>query len=262
MLTIEKIVIIGAGNVATHLAKALHAAGKHIVQVYSRTDASARALAKQLSCGHTHRIKDLYPDADLYIFSVPDHALESLLKDFPYRHAFAAHTSGSIPLKMLSDTVYRAGVFYPLQTFSKQVQPDFSSIPICIEACDDKHTMMLEQLGRSISRDVRRISSDQRKTLHVAAVFACNFTNHMLAIASDILNRESVSFDILQPLLQETVRKVKHRPPQEVQTGPAVREDLSTIKAHLEVLSDLPGYQKLYNFISQSIMESTKRKTP
>ncbi len=259
MKSIKTVILIGAGNVATHLGMALKTNGIEVLQVFSRTGKSAAALAQKLGSYCTTDIKKILPHADLYIFSVSDGALEDVLKEFDIENAFVVHTSGSLDMNILKGRNLRYGVLYPLQTFSKKVKAGFSNIPLCIEAQDHEHLMMLMKLGRKISRKVERINSPQREALHIAAVFACNFTNHMFAIADEILQKENISFDLLQPLLDETLRKVKTHKPAEVQTGPAVREDHTIMEKHLEKLSALPAYQKIYTFISQSIIESKEK---
>lgn len=259
MQDLKKIVMAGAGNVATHLGLALKDAGCEILQVYSRTQESASLLANKLNCTFTTRTEDLSMGADLYIFSLSDHALEEIIQAFPHKDAFVVHTSGSIGLDAMGRYFKNCGVFYPLQTFSRDVSLDFGSIPLCLEASDAQHLESLKNLALAISNDVRFISSQQREILHIAAVFACNFTNHLYAIADEILEQEGVDFNILHPLLEETLRKAKQNKPADVQTGPAARNDLPVIQKHLQRLSSLPAYQKIYNFISQSITESQKK---
>ncbi len=256
MKSIKTAILIGAGNVATHLGMALKANGIEVLQVYSRTGKSAAALAQKLDCYCTTDIKKILPHADLYIFSVADGALDYLLNSFDIKNAFVVHTSGSLNMNIFAGHNVRYGVLYPLQTFSKKVKISFSNIPLCIEAQDDEHLKQLMKLARRVSRKVEHITSPQREALHIAAVFACNFTNHMFAIADELLQKEKLSFDLLYPLLDETLRKVKSHKPADVQTGPAIREDKVIMQKHLDMLSTLPAYQKIYNFISRSIRES------
>ncbi|TVQ10766.1 MAG: DUF2520 domain-containing protein [Bacteroidetes bacterium] len=256
---IEKIVLLGAGNVSTHLGAALQGTGRRILQVYSRTIGAAEILARKLDTDFTTDLNYIYPGADLYIFSLADNAMEEVLDSFPLKDVFAVHTSGSLPVDILQKAGLQAGVFYPLQTFSKTIEPDFSNIPLCIEAKTEKHQQILYHLASEISRDVRFINSKQRETIHIAAVFACNFTNHLFSIAEEILENKEISFDIMYPLIQETVRKAMQQKPSLVQTGPAVRKDDKIIQKHLKQLSTLPDYQKLYNFISQSITQNSTK---
>ncbi len=258
MKKIERIIILGAGNVATHLGNALSGAGKEILQVYSRTRLSASQLARQLNCSYTTNIKEINPSADLYIFSLADKAMVPCLKDFPHKNVFLVHTSGSLDINILQYYNCSKGVFYPLQTFSRQVSLDFSNIPVCIEADTPENIQVLCNLASEISNDVRIIDSGKRETLHLAAVFACNFTNHMFAIAQEVLQKEQVSFDILHPLIHETLQKAYQNNPKDVQTGPAKRNDNYIIKKHLQKLDGLPDYQKIYTFISESIIQFHK----
>ncbi len=254
---IQEIVMIGAGHVATHLSKALQKAGIKVLQVYSRTAKAAASLAAELNCEYTIKPTDINPNADLYLFSVTDNALPNVLSNFPYKGVFAAHTSGSHSIQLLTDAGFRSGVFYPLQTFSKSIEPVFSTIPLCIEASDQNGLESLSQLASTISNDVRHVTSSQREIIHIAAVFSCNFTNHMYAVAEDLMAKNNIDFDILYPLLDETIRKAKKSRPALVQTGPAARNDQNIIEKHLNQLATLPDYQKLYNFISESIQSQS-----
>ncbi|MFW5725328.1 MAG: Rossmann-like and DUF2520 domain-containing protein [Bacteroidota bacterium] len=259
METIENIVLVGAGNVATHLGKALQQNGKKVVQVYSRTAKSARQLADAINSDYTTEMKMIYPGADLYIFSVSDDALQGLLAEFPHKDSLVAHTSGSQPMKIITEAGLKAAVLYPLQTFSKNVTVDFANIPICIEADTQPNAIRLHDLASSISNDIRFVNSDQREAIHVAAVFSCNFVNHLFTIADEILQTHDISFDILHPLIEETVRKAMQNQPSAVQTGPAARKDHRIISKHINKLSSLPDYRKIYTFMSESIMKNAKK---
>lgn len=256
---IEKIVLLGAGNVATHLGAALQESGRRILQVYSRTTGAAEILARKLDTDFTTDLDYVYPGADMYLFSLADNAMEDILKGFPLRDVFAVHTSGSLPIEILEEAGLQAGVFYPLQTFSKSIHPDFTNIPLCIEAKTESTRQALLELASGISHDVRLIDSKQRETIHIAAVFACNFTNHLFSIAEEILESKDISFDIMYPLIQETIRKAMQQKPSMVQTGPAARKDDKIIQKHLDQLSSLPNYRNLYTFISQSIIQNNKK---
>ncbi len=251
---INTIVLLGAGNVATHLGETLQQSGNRILQVYSRTEKAASELAGKLGCEHTTNVKDLVPGADLYILSVTDSAIEKIIKVFPFEDVLVAHTSGSTDVDVLKIKNIRPAVFYPLQTFSKDVKVDFSEVPLLIEAANDADLEKLKELAGSISSKVYTIDSKQRTILHIAAVFACNFTNHMLSIAGDLLESNDMSFEILKPLIEETVRKAAIAGPAKSQTGPAARNDQRTIKLHSEMLSEVGDYQKIYNFITDSII--------
>ena len=260
----ERVVFIGAGNLATHLATALHGAGYDIVQIFSRTGTSARQLAERTGCSlTTTRIEEVCPDADIYIFSVSDAALGELIARVPVRdEALYLHTAGSIPLSVFSTVCRRYGVFYPLQTFSKERPVDFSDIPVFLEARNAEVYLFLEKIVRKLSNNVIAATSVQRQYLHVAAVFACNFTNHMYAIAENILQKNGLDFQSLVPLIQETAGKIASLSPVEAQTGPAVRYDENVISKHLSLLSGTPFLQTLYRELSQNIHEYAITQQP
>lgn len=251
---IRRVVLLGAGRVAGHLGKALQDAGIEVMQVFSRTEKSASDLANRLQCKFTTHIRDVAHGADLYLFAVSDDALAGLIGQFPHDDVFVAHTSGSQPLDVLKREGLAHGVFYPLQTFSREIVPDFSTIPFCIEASTQWHEQRLFHLASALSRNVRKMDSAQREALHIAAVFSCNFTNHLFHIAQRVLQQNDLPFDILLPLIDETVRKIHHQPPGRVQTGPAVREDQTIIGKHLQRLENEPDYRNIYTFITESII--------
>ncbi len=250
---IKKIVFIGAGNLATHLALAFQKADFNIVQVYSRTQLSADALSKKVGADSCTDYLEVNREADLYVFALSDSVLVSALEALQLRDKFMVHTAGSLPLSVFKPYTSKYGVFYPLQTFSKAREVDFSEIPICIEANrSDLETNLLD-LGKKVSHSVQLLSSHQRKQLHLAAVFACNFTNHMYHIGEELLQNEGLSFDLLKPLILETAKKVQTLPAREAQTGPAVRCDKNVMEVHEENLKMSPDFQKLYRFVSESI---------
>ena len=265
-LTME-ISFIGAGNVAWHLAPALENAGHHINEVYSRQLQNARRLVSNLYDARTH--SDLnFADSPskLFILAVPDDALETVCSRLVLpENARLVHTSGSRSLDDLvrwmavySDVPVHTGVFYALQTFTRD-QPfvTFDEIPICIEATDKSVEDELVNIGQEISDIVYLITSDERQVLHVAAVFACNFTNHLLGIAHDLTVGDGLEFDLLRPLIRETVRKgLAADNPADVQTGPARRNDLSTIDAHLTLLASQPRIAEIYGVLSASIQRT------
>lgn len=249
----QSIVIIGAGNVATHLATAFKAANYTILQVYSRTEKNAIALAKKVNATYTNNIKHLSKDADMYIVALTDDAARMIVKKINVENKILLHTSGSLPMDMLNTSALNIGVIYPLQTLSKGKKVDVSTIPFCIEANNTKTLATLKQLTNAISKNVSVIDTKQRLALHVAAVFACNFTNHFYAIASDILKQHKINFKLIQPLIAETAEKIKYASPAEMQTGPAIRGDKKTIEAHLNFLKN-EKYKTLYKIISKSIV--------
>lgn len=251
------IVLIGAGNVATQLGLALKEAEHTIVQVYSKSESSSSTLAKLLTCEYTNSPEKIDQTADIYIIAVNDDAIADVVNQLKLTNQILVHTSGSVKMKVLKPASKNYGVFYPLQTFSKTKKAEFKTIPICLEANNTRTLKVLQSLGESISNNVQNIDSEQRKVIHVAAVFACNFTNHFYSIASDILESKYVSLDILKPLIEETANKIKNGSPAEMQTGPAIRGDRKTIDSHLKTLKN-KKHKQLYKLISSSIMETKK----
>jgi len=258
------IVLVGAGNLATNLGCALSRAGFPILQVYSRSQESASALAGRLGCEATTNPEKLAADAELYIVALKDSALETLLPEMirGREKRFWVHTAGSIPLNIWERIpgVKRFGVLYPMQTFSKARLVDFRSIPILLEANAPAQMNLLKEVASTLSDNVREVSSRQRRAIHLAAVFACNFTNHCYALAEKLLAAEGLPFELLLPLIDETARKVHTLPPQEAQTGPAIRYDENVIQKHLDALSGEPEMQTLYRLLSQSIHEAAQEK--
>lgn len=251
-----KIVLIGAGNLATHLGKALHAAGHDMVQVFSRTMQSAETLASLLDAEPLTDMAQVRDDADVYIFSVKDSALEQLISQLcgGEKKVFL-HTAGSMPMSVFREKTLHYGVLYPMQTFSKQREVDFSIIPCFIEANDEFALKQIEGLAGQISHRVYQLSSEDRKYLHLSAVFACNFANHCYAASQELLQQHGIPFDVMLPLIDETAAKVHGMTPKEAQTGPAVRYDENVIGKQIRLLENQPYFQKIYDCMSKSIHE-------
>lgn len=251
-----KIVLIGAGNLATHLGKALHAAGHDMVQVFSRTMQSAETLASLLDAEPLTDMAQVRDDADVYIFSVKDSALEQLISQLcgGEKKVFL-HTAGSMPMSVFRGKALHYGVLYPMQTFSKQREVDFSIIPCFIEANDEFALKQIEGLAGQISHRVFQLSSEDRKYLHLSAVFACNFANHCYAASQELLQQHGIPFDVMLPLIDETAAKVHGMTPKEAQTGPAVRYDENVIGKQMQLLENQPYFQKIYDCMSKSIHE-------
>lgn len=270
-----KIVLIGAGNLATHLGKALHAAGHDMVQVFSRTMQSAETLASLLDAEPLTDIAQVRDDADVYIFSVKDSALVQLVaqlcrheadglgedgavnalrkaKKGEHERVFL-HTAGSMPLSVFKGMAQHYGVLYPMQTFSKQREVDFSIIPCFVEANDEFAQKQIEGMAREISGRVYQLSSEDRKYLHLSAVFACNFANHCYAISQELLEEHGIPFDVMLPLINETAAKVHEMKPKDAQTGPAVRYDENVIGKQSKLLENHPHFKKVYDSMSKSI---------
>lgn len=248
-----KIVFLGSGNVATHLAKALHGAGHTIIQVFSRSQENATLLADKVGAEAVSHLHLINTEAELYLFSVNDDALQQVILQMPQTSGVWAHTAGSMPMSIFSSRKEEHGVIYPLQTFSKARELDFSAIPLFIEGSTPATVHLLEELSRHISREVHLLSGEKRGYLHLAAVFACNFVNHMYTLSSQILINEDIPFGILRPLIAETAAKVTVMTPKEAQTGPARRNDEKVMRDHLALITQ-PQMKELYRLISKSIM--------
>ena len=249
-----KITLIGSGNVAQHLIKAFAKSELvEIAQVFSRKKETLASLIE------FDKIVDDFQDlkeADLYIIAVTDNAISEVSAQLPFNNQLVVHTSGTASIDTL-DAKNRKGVFYPLQTFSKNKEVDFSVIPICLEAENTFDFRVLDTVAKSISKAVFPINSEQRKALHVAAVFVNNFTNHLYQIGHEICEENKVPFEILKPLIQETADKINTLNPTEAQTGPAKRNDSTTIEAHLEYLTN-ENQKNIYKILTQSIQNNGK----
>jgi len=246
-----RITVIGSGNVAQHLIKAFAKSELvEIVQVYAR---KKEALSSLIEFDKITSDFEELQESDLYIIAVSDKAIADVSKQLPFQNRIVVHTSGAASLDVL-DTKNRKGVFYPLQTFSKNKEIDFSIVPLCLEAENTFDFRVLETVAKSISNAVFAINSDQRKALHVAAVFVNNFTNHLYHIGKEICGEHQVPFEILRPLIQETAEKINTLDPVDAQTGPAKRNDSNTIAAHLDYLTN-ENQKNIYKLITQSIQD-------
>lgn len=241
-----KVIIIGSGNVATHLIKAFHKSNEvKVIQLFNRNSISIEGIPA------TNNYDELSL-ADLYLIAVSDDAIGKVSHKLPFEGRLVAHTSGSVTLEELS-AGNRRGVFYPLQTFSKDKEVDFSKVPLCIEAENDEDLAVLEQVAGSISQQVHPVNSAQRRSLHLAAVFVNNFVNHLYAIGDDICREHELPFDLLKPLIAETAKKIETMSPAKAQTGPAKRNDQTTIQKHLGQLNDNAMYKDIYELLTRSI---------
>jgi len=248
-----RISFIGAGNLATRLGIALKAAGHDFVQVYSRTEASAQSLADLLGAEAVTRPESLLSDASVYICALKDDALPEILKLVEVGNGILVHTAGSLSLDVLKPYAAKTGVFYPLQTFSKERDVDFKTIPIFVESSDMVALYILKQLAVDLGSEVYEITSEQRLKLHLSAVFACNFVNYLYSISNDLLAEQHLPFEVLKPLILETAAKVQTHSPDIVQTGPAVRFDRKVMDKHLALLEHHPAWKALYKELSSGI---------
>ena len=250
-----KIVFIGAGRLATQLGKALLAANHDVIQVYSRTQEHADRMALLVGGAATNDLKSIVQHADVYILSVKDDALPELIPQLckNREQKVFIHTAGSIPMDVFRGMALHYGVLYPMQTFSWDRDVDFSQIPCFMEGNDTLAQDTIGELACSISNTVYQLSSEDRKYLHLAAVFACNFTNHCYAIAEDILKQHQIPFDVMYPLIDETARKIHEMSPSSAQTGPAVRYDENVIRAQSQLWRQNPFVKDIYDRISMNI---------
>lgn len=250
---------IGAGNLAVQLSKALLDKGFGVSQVYSRTENSAKLLAGELSANYTTSLNEIDKSADVYFIAIKDSAVEEVLPQINFQNKLIVHCSGSLPISALSKYSENTGVFYPLQTFSKSRRVDFSEIPVFIEANSPENEKLLVEIAGQISNSVSVTDSEKRKTLHISAVFACNFVNYFYTVAADILKSKEIPFSVIKPLILETARKVQEMEPEKAQTGPAIRFDENIINEHVKELKTFPEYQQLYMSISKSIFDRNNK---
>lgn len=250
-----RIGLLGAGRVAQHLGPALAAAGHHVAFVWNRSAPAAIALADRLPSARVLPDLTALPPADVYLLALPDAAVAPVLAAAPWpAGALVAHLAGALPLAVFAARQeVRGGVFYPLQTFSAGRTIDWPNVPLCIEAADPAAEATLLALAHSLSADVRRLTSAARLRLHVAAVFASNFTNHLLGIAGALLQEAELPPTLLHALIRETTDKALDSNPFDVQTGPAVRHDAPTLAAHRAALANHPAWQALYQQLTASI---------
>lgn len=240
-ISLPTINIIGRGNVATHLRKAWE-------------------VKFQVNIVNPHTLENISPDALITIIAVKDSVIKDVLEKIPVLSHPVAHTSGTTGIDILENHGFNNyGVLYPMQTFSKDKELDYSVIPTYIEGNNEETEKLLYSLGSAFSKNVKKADSSQRKNLHIAAVFACNFVNHLWTLSADYLEGNNLSFDDFIPLIEETNNKIKYISPQKAQTGPAYREDLNIMAEHLKMLKDSPDLQNIYKLLSDSIISFKKK---
>ncbi|MEC5394636.1 Rossmann-like and DUF2520 domain-containing protein [Bergeyella sp. RCAD1439] len=245
-----EIIIIGSGHVAYHMAKNFASNGINVKQLFGRNPQTLRAIAEET--GFPFSTEKL-EKADLYLICVSDNAVEEVSTQIKNPNALVAHTSGSLPKEILSGT-YRKASFYPLQTFSKHKPLDYQNIPVFIEADAPEDQNLLSELAHRFSDKVLITNYHQRRYLHLAAVFACNFANHLFARAKELLDTQNIPFDFLLPLIEETVGKIHTLSPKKAQTGPAVRNDQKVIALHRTLLQN-EAQKRIYETMNKAIIE-------
>ena len=256
------IAIAGSGRVAWHLGKRLKSKGLPVSQVLSRSAPNAKALANVLGCSATDQWAEIDPATDWLIIAVRDDAIATVAEQIAAvaPHLLATHTSGATPGIELAPFFTRYGVFYPLQSFSLERQPVWSKIPFCVDGAQADDVLFLRKMAKRIGNLVYQVNDQQRATLHVAAVFANNFANHCFAIAEKILDGADLPFEMLHPLMEETLAKAVQDSPAKMQTGPAARNDIETIEQHLSLLRNDPEWQQIYGDITSSILHKSLNK--
>ena len=249
------VVCIGSGNVATHMAQAFKSSGAVILQVWSKHQAQALALASKVAATAISDLELIDQSADLYLILVKDSAIPEIAESLKSVKGLVVHTSGATDIRTLS-SIRNHGVLYPLQTFSKAKAIDFAEVPLFLEANGESAMNFLRSAAASISSLIYEVDSEKRRILHLSAVFACNFVNQLYALSQDLLEHHGLEFDTLKPLIMETALKVQSAVPKEVQTGPAIRGDEQTMNRHLALLNDMPELAEIYRTLSNSIKKT------
>jgi len=258
--SIESVLILGAGNVGSHLAKALFHSGVRITGVVSRTRSKADEIVGITGGIAAEDPEDIREISDLALICVSDPAISEVALQLGGKATMLAHTSGSTAMDVLGPSGLPSGVIYPLQTFSRARELDYSQIPFLIEASDARVAEALTTLAGQISHNVMQADSIIRRKVHIAAVYACNFSNHLASIAFKMLEKEGVDPSVLLPLMRETLDKLTYLSPDKAQTGPAVREDHATMESHLRELEGLTIEEEIYRLLSANIIRYKKQQ--
>ncbi len=248
-----KIALVGAGNVAWHMGKALSQKGHAITRVLDRTVSAAKELARELKVASWGIPGDGIEGSTACLICVSDDAIESVTRQIKPGNCLIMHTAGSVSLDIFGTEIANSGVLYPLQTFTKGRPLDYSRIPFLTEANTPENLALINKLAGSVSNNVTEANSEQRLFIHLAAIFASNFSNHMYSLAAQLADEHNMPFELLTPLIYETAVKATEISPDKAQTGPAVRGNMQVIEKHLELLRKHPGMQELYRMISKSI---------
>ena len=254
-----RVVIVGAGNVATVFGRLMVASGHEIIQVVSRTIASAQSLAVELGCSFSDDLSALDHTADIYVLAITDHALQQIQGSIFLGDKLIVHTAGSVSKQVLSTISTRFGVIYPLQSLRKEQIGEQPLIPLLIDANEQSVLSVIEKFAFSLSPIVSKVEDEQRFCLHLAAVIVNNFTNHLYTLTAAYCKNEGIDFKMLQPIIEETALRLNAQLPGDVQTGPAIRDDRSTLGRHLLALSNYPELKIMYQTFTESLIKSRKR---
>ncbi len=252
-----RLVCIGSGNLASHIMPALKSKGHEIVQIYGRSRKNKNELAKRLTTISTSSLRRIDKNADAYLFCVSDHAIQSIIEQIPFRlnkNQCAFHFSGTTNAEVLKAFAENYGVTWPIQTFTKGVELKLTSLPFCLTA----NNKVSEQAAKNIFKGIAKmtlVNDDQRRTLHLGAVIVNNFTNHLFHLTDEFLEKQNLDFNLLYPLIEETIRKAKLNRASNSQTGPASRNDLSTINQHLKLLKEERSLKSIYKLLTKNIQD-------
>lgn len=253
-----KIGIIGSGNIATFFAHRFQQNGHEIIEVISRNEHHAQQLALKLQCNYSSSFENINTNADAYLLAVSDDAVIEICKTLRLHNKLVIHTAGTLSLSQIAESSIHTGSIWCVYSIQKEALPMHKNIPLIINASNDVSLLQVQELANCISDKVLYLNDEQKLNLHVAAVFANNFSNYLFSISHELLQNQNMSFEILLPLIQDTVNKLSHLTPNELQSGPAKRGDLKTIEKHLEVLSLQPQYQDIYKILSEAIAKKYK----
>lgn len=249
-----RVVIIGAGNVATVFGRLIARAGHEIIQVVSRNIANAQTLANELGCAFSDNPKNLDSTAGLYIVAMADAGLNEFHETYSLGDKLIVHTAGSVSRDILKPVSANYGVLYPLQSLRKENLELHQDIPLLVDGNSEEVISLIEKFASTLSSIVGKANDDQRMKLHVAAVMVSNFTNHLYDQAAIYCDKEGLDFKMLQPLIEETALRLRYHLPHEMQTGPAIRKDITTLEKHLRILTKYPDLKRVYLRLSESIM--------
>ena len=254
-----KIVLIGSGNVATQFGLAFQQSGHRIIQVYSRTTGNARRLARKLKCEYTIDQNKISFETDLFFVAFSDSATADFTGTFNPKEKLIVHTSGSLPLSVFNSKVKNCGVLYPMKSFTKAQKTDMQEVTFFVEGNSKIAEKKVLAIAKQFSENVHSVTSRQRFVIHLAAVFANNFPNHLLAISELLLKSEQLSLRLFYPMIEQTFSKIRQFSPAELQTGPAKRGDKKTIDAHLRYLTGFPEFKEIYKLLSSSIEKKYRK---
>jgi hypothetical protein len=247
-----RVVMIGSGNVATIFSRLIKRSGHEVLQVVSRQLPHAKTLAAELNCDFTDNYDNIDKTADIYIVAISDDSLNKFDNPFNLKEKLIVHTAASVSKDILRNISTNYGVLYPLQSLRKEI-PDLVGIPLLIDGNTANSTKLIADFATTISPIVSNANDEQRLKLHVAAIIANNFANHLFSLTEDFCKKEQVDFKLLLPIINETTRRLRTSSPTDVQTGPAARNDESTIEKHLSLLANYPKLKNLYKLITDSI---------